>query len=134
MFQSLQFNKILPKCTRNLLTDLLNNSVNWVLASGLRTAYVSSRIALPCRALAILGLRWNILFLYILCSRRINESFHTTRKLLGQHTMGLEAHEFCRKRNRRLKKLDVQMAFFVTSGEIGLSFVKEQNNLKSKYR
>ena len=33
-FQALQFHKIWPKCTRNLLTDPLNNSVNWVYASG----------------------------------------------------------------------------------------------------
>ena len=33
-FQALQFLKIWPNCTRNLLTDPLNNSVNWVYASG----------------------------------------------------------------------------------------------------
>ena len=33
-FQALQFHKIWTKCTKNLLTDPLNNSVNWVYASG----------------------------------------------------------------------------------------------------
>ena len=33
-FQALHFLNMWPKCTRNLLTDPLNSSVNWVFASG----------------------------------------------------------------------------------------------------